>query len=53
MTVKDLISELKKMPQDASVGFQQHDYDSEMSDSIHYVDKNECDGARHQVVLRG
>lgn len=58
MKVKDLIKELKKMPQDEQVGFAHHDYDCGDSDTISHVslvEDDECTNdsgkARHKVVL--
>lgn len=58
MKVKDLIKELKKMPQDEAVGFSLHDYDtgdSENVNSVRLVEDDDCDNdtgkAMHRVVL--
>lgn len=58
MKVKDLIKQLKKMPQDENVGYSLHDYDSGDSDNVNHValiNDNECSNdsgkAMHRVVL--
>ncbi|RZD19695.1 hypothetical protein [Pseudoalteromonas sp. MEBiC 03485] len=58
LTVKELIKELKKMPQNAQVGFALHDYDtgdSENVNSVTVVNDEDCTNdtgkAMHRVVL--
>ena len=58
MKVKDLIKELKKMPQNEKVGFSHHDYaegDSELIKSVTLVNDEDCTNdtgrAMHRVVL--
>lgn len=52
MKVKQLIKELKKMPQDLEVGFRVHDYDMGDSDSIrevNYIGDEEPDNDRGEI----
>lgn len=57
MNVKDLIKELKKMPQEEEVGFALHDYSDGYSENINSVrvvknnDLTDRETPMHRVVL--
>lgn len=60
MKVKQLIKELKKMPQNTEVGWQAHDYSLGDSDAIVHVayigdeePDNDANEINHTVVLSG
>lgn len=54
MTVRELITALRKMPQDAKVGWQDHDQsENELNAEVRYVDHADAEAIEKETGYKG